>query len=440
MNFSAVPHLRRNIGLFIAFRIFFNARFYYPVLAILFLDLGLSLEQYAMLNVVWAVTIILMEIPSGALADVVGRKTMVLIAAGLMVVEMVVLALAPIGLYLFPILCLNRVVSGAAEACASGADEALAYDSLEPSSREEMWPRVLARLMRYSSAMFIFVMILGALAYDAVFLNDAAQSVGYASHLIPSDTVRWPIWMTLVMSLGAVACAAAMREPPREATAFDLRRVVQNITQAAVFVFSTRKIFFLLMAGVLLDSFVRLFLTFGSNYYRLIEIPPFLYGILGSGSAVLGFLAAIVARRLNTKAPPVAIFFILAGLVFIGLVATGFAVPRWGVLVVVPLGLAMPMAGFFLSTYLNAWTGSELRATVLSFRGVVMNIGYGMAGLAFAAVTSGLRSADLSAHEDVLFARSLISLPFAFILCMLVLILWYLKTRPRHSTGQRGLI
>ena len=65
--------MSRNIPLFIAFRVFFNARFYYPVLGVLFLDLGLSLEQYATLNVIWAVTILLLEIPSGALADVIGR-------------------------------------------------------------------------------------------------------------------------------------------------------------------------------------------------------------------------------------------------------------------------------------------------------------------------------------------------------------------------------
>ena len=53
----AIPNIRR----FIAFRVCFNARFYYPVFAILFLDFGLSLEQFALLNAVWAVAIVLLE-------------------------------------------------------------------------------------------------------------------------------------------------------------------------------------------------------------------------------------------------------------------------------------------------------------------------------------------------------------------------------------------
>ena len=48
-----------NVRLFLAFRLLFNARFYYPVLAILFVDLGLTLDQYALLNVAWAVSIVL---------------------------------------------------------------------------------------------------------------------------------------------------------------------------------------------------------------------------------------------------------------------------------------------------------------------------------------------------------------------------------------------
>jgi len=133
---AAPDRLQRNLPLFIAFRVLFNARFYYPVIGVLFLDLGLTLEQYALLNVVWAVVILVLEIPSGALADVIGRKRLVVVAAGLMVAEIAVFAFAPRGAWLFPLLVINRILSGAAEACASGADEALAYDSLPADDRE----------------------------------------------------------------------------------------------------------------------------------------------------------------------------------------------------------------------------------------------------------------------------------------------------------------
>ena len=76
---------------FIAFRVFFNARFYYPVLAVLFLDLGLSAAEYSLLNFVWALVIVCGEVPSGALADRIGRRPLVIAAAVCMVLEMLAL-------------------------------------------------------------------------------------------------------------------------------------------------------------------------------------------------------------------------------------------------------------------------------------------------------------------------------------------------------------
>lgn len=53
--------LRRNAFLFILFRVGFNTRFYYPVFSVLFLDLGLSLEQFSILNSIWAASIVALE-------------------------------------------------------------------------------------------------------------------------------------------------------------------------------------------------------------------------------------------------------------------------------------------------------------------------------------------------------------------------------------------
>ena len=89
------PFAIKNIRLFIQFRVCFNARFYYPIFTILFLDFGLTLEQFALLNAVWALSIVILEVPSGALADVVGRRRLLVFAGGIMVVEIALLCFAP---------------------------------------------------------------------------------------------------------------------------------------------------------------------------------------------------------------------------------------------------------------------------------------------------------------------------------------------------------
>ncbi|MBL0714348.1 MAG: MFS transporter, partial [Desulfosarcina sp.] len=203
-----------NIRHFIAFRVCFNARFYYPVFAILFLDFGLSLEQFALLNTVWAATIVLLEVPSGALADIIGRRRLLCAAAGLMVAEMAILCLAPRGnpQLLFIFFLVNRILSGAAEAAASGADEALAYDTLKQAGCSEDWGAVLERQIRYQSVGYIAAMTIGAAIYDPDLINHLLAWCGAAARVDQGLTLRFPIYLTLIMALATLSQAMAMEE------------------------------------------------------------------------------------------------------------------------------------------------------------------------------------------------------------------------------------
>jgi len=423
--------LRRNLPLFVAFRVLFHARFYYPVIGVLFLDLGLTLEQYALLNVIWAVVIIVLEIPSGALADVIGRKHVVVMAAALMVAEMAVFAFAPRGAWLFWLLVLNRILSGAAEACASGADEALAYDSLPETDRQTTWPRVLESLMRWKSGGFFLAMVSGAALFDQGLMASLLGWTGWTP--APGTTVRWPVYATFATSILCLLVALNFREPPTHAPhePRSAGRAWQNVVEGAIHVFTSRRILFLMVAALILDSFVRVFLTFASNYYRLIELPPFVNGLLGSGLALLGFAVAPLAKRLVMRRSVIANYTFVAALVLIGLTGTAFAWPYWGAWVVLPLGIAMSSLQFFTSNYLNLWTNSNVRATVLSFRGVAFNLGYAAAGILFAQLTAHLRTTHPGADENTIFSMALPWLPSVFLLCGIALWLTLQFTR-RH--------
>jgi len=423
---------RRNIPLFIAFRVLFNARFYYPVIGVLFLDLGLTIEQYTLLNVIWAVSIVGLELPSGALADLIGRRRMVVLASGLMVAEMAIFAFAPSGnpSLLFWLLALNRILSGAAEACASGADEALAYDSLDPEGRDDAWAKVLESLMRWKSAAFVVAMLVGAAIFDAHFLDAATHSLGLPWHFAQHETTRFPVYLTLGMAALCLLVALALREPPGHGTSGEAptaSAALKTIIRGGKWVLASRRIFLFLLAAILIDSAIRLFLTFASNYYRLIALPEFVNGILGSALALLGFAAAPLARHLVSRHGPRANLAAIAAAVLIGLCGVALATPLFGVWVLLPLGLAMSVLQFHLSYYLNLWTDSGLRATVLSFRGVAMNLAYGAAGLLYAGLSGSLRSSHPGFSENQIFGATLPWLPATFALgCLL---LWFIATR-----------
>ncbi|MCP4670920.1 MAG: MFS transporter, partial [Desulfobacula sp.] len=194
-----------NVRLFIAFKVFFNSRFYYPVFTILFLDFGLSIAQFAILNAVWAATIVIAEVPSGALADIVGRKQLLVFATFIMIIEVGIISFVPKTnpSIIFMVFLVNRILSGFAEAAASGADEAIAYDSLKAQSDPELWGRVLEILMRFQSIGFIIAMSVGAAVYDPDMLEKICRVLGFSMTFSQETTMRFPLYLTFILAICA---------------------------------------------------------------------------------------------------------------------------------------------------------------------------------------------------------------------------------------------
>lgn len=420
---------QRNIPLFLAFRVLFNARFYYPVLGILFIDFGLSLEQYAILNVAWAASIVIFEVPSGAMADQWGRKRMVVLAAVLMVLEMGVLAFAPAGdpNLLFALFLVNRILSGAAEASASGADEALAYDSLVEDGKTGDWPDVLKRLMRWQSGAFFVVMMVGAAVYDRDLIRKFFDHLGWTSLPVPVDLAhRLPALLTFGTALLTLAVTLALREPAVHQSSEGLPGKTtpwKRVLEAGRWILGTPAALALILCGLCFDSVIRLFLTFESNYLRLIGLPVVSFGFIGSCIGLIGFVASPMAFRLVKTCSPRSNFTLTALLILAGLAGAAWAWRLYGVWVILPLCLAMSFLQFFLSHYLNQVVDSGHRATVLSFRGLAMNLAYGGVGLLFAGLTRHLREGGglPALAEDRVFAAALRWLPWYFTATVLIL-------------------
>lgn len=384
----------RNARLFVYFRVLYNARAYYPILAIFFTDLGLTLDQFVMLNFIWAAAIFLLEVPSGALADTVGRKRLLVFASAAMVAEMCLLLFAPKngGWVLLGVCALNRLLSGASEAAASGADEALAYDSLPVENRAAAWEDVLGATMRWQSVGFLIAMSLGGLLYDPAWINRLLP----ASLAIPADVAhRLPVAVVLLQALSCLVITLRMRET-REPCAGNFRgtcRSALGLTLAtAKRAFTTRAIALVLTGGVLVDAVVRNFATLTSEYYRMIQIPDRWFGFIGSLVAVVNWFVPALAKRVNRSASPLGALSLAALAAIASLAALAPAWPWFGLL---PATLLMAVLGFVsytLSAFLNQHAAADDRATLLSVKGLVFNLGYGLWSMVFSLIVAGFRS------------------------------------------------
>ncbi len=406
MSSPALPQdiAERNIRAFLWFRVLFNSRFYYPIFTILFLDFGLSIEDFALLNALWAASIVIFEVPSGALADKLGRRRLVVFASWLMVLEMALLCFMPAGgALVWPLMALNRIISGLAEACCSGADEALVYDALPPDGRDAAWTRVLARLMRWQSLTFMLVALVGAATYSADFMNKAAHFLQLDFTFSKETCMRIPLVLNLLMAGATVWSALLMTDthehaPDTSGMKALIKSSFSQMMQAARYILRSPAAIVIILTGLLYDSFMRLFYTVGSNYYRLLGIDEAWNGVILASSSMLGIGTALVVEKLLGKATPSRNMGMVAVLILIGFSGIALIIPGWvGVLFVVPFWLGMRSLHYFISQYLNKVSEPTTRATVLSFKGLTMNLAYGTIMLAYQAQTWALRSSEKEA-------------------------------------------
>ncbi len=431
--------LEANLRRFTLFRLLYTARFYYPIFTILFLDFGLTLEQFAILNIVWAISIVLAEVPSGAMADVVGRKQLLVYAAVLMVIEMALIVFAPIGAsnLLFLMFLGNRICSGLSEAAASGADEALAYDSLKALGREDEWAKILERTTFVVSIGFFVTMILGAFAYDPSVVNGVLAILNPDWRLQQDLVIRLPVILTLITACCVLVTTLGMHEldddaPNRTSSSGSgLRSLFEPFKQiftAARWTLNHRFVLFVILAALALDSVGRQFAVLASEYYRIIDIPVSWFGFVGAGMSLIGIANAKFSRYLVSTHSPFFNFVVLSSILMLGLIGISFAIPIYGVLFAVGAFAMMGMVQFQASYYINREVGSDIRATVLSFKGLALNLGLGAASLFYTVLVATLREREAGelqgdALNESVFIESMSAFPLYYLVLFVLLVI-----------------
>ncbi|WP_028583939.1 MFS transporter [Desulfogranum mediterraneum] len=410
MQTTISPFSLTNIRLFILFRVLFNARFYYPVFTILFLDYGLSIEQFALLNTVWAFTIVLAEVPSGALADLLGRKRLLVGTTLLMMAEMALIAFVPLGniSLIFSVFLVNRILSGLAEAMASGADEAMAYDTLVEAGIADQWPRVLDLQMRAQNIGYIFAMTLGALAYDPGMVNTCIHWLGWEGSVDQQVTMRYPLYLTLLLGILAWLTTLQMRDPQVVNGSINLDtagrvrmiEVLRMTLGAGGWILRTPFALAIILFAMSFDHTLRMIVTMTSQYYRLIQLPEASFGLIGSAVALLGLFVPRVARWLSEHYSPQKNVLLLLALALATLFGLTLFIPYLGLFPMMLVFIGMMLTSFFTSHYLNQITSSDHRATVLSFKGLAFNAAYGLIGIFYALLISRLRAQQGALHPD----------------------------------------
>jgi MFS family permease len=164
----------------------------YPLYVVLFAASGLTGGQISALFVIWSVTGLITEIPTGALADRFSRRA-ALIAAGVLKAAGYALWTALPGFTGFAV---GFVLWGLSGALVSGSLQALVYEGLADAGVPERYPTVLGRI----TAVGLLAQVPSTLAATVLYAEGGFRLAG---------------WVSVGCCLASSLLAIRLPQPPR---------------------------------------------------------------------------------------------------------------------------------------------------------------------------------------------------------------------------------
>ncbi len=323
----------------------------YPLYAIMFGENGVSPFFLSILFVIWCITGIVVEVPSGALADRFSRKWLI-VASG------VFKAAAFLTWFLQPHFwgfALGFILWGTGSSLRSGAWEALLYDLLKRQGAESIFSRHYGRMSAFATTGVMFGEIAGGVlimsGYDAVLL---------VSMCVP-----------LIASLFFVFWVDDVRgEPEDDEEEEDYFTLLKAGVHEAVTSPPIRYIFlvtmFLIVSYDIYDEFVEPYVFETGFSHSMVAF-------LASGIVLAAALGEFFAERFE-KSSMNGLFglMVLANLLLMGaFFMTAYAVPA----LIAAYCLVFAMARVQLMARLQDHIEGAARATVTSTLGLGENVG-----------------------------------------------------------------
>jgi MFS family permease len=340
---------------------FSSLYFYLPVLTLYYQQRGLNFVQ---INSLWGIIVgaqFLAEVPTGVVADMIGRKRAFSLA----------LLLQFIGefLYLFAdsygFFVAVSVIAGVGFAFASGCMEALVYDSLEGEDRSEAMQRAMGTINAAARAGGIVAFAIGG--------------------VLAADLQTSQFLFTIGLTAGAVAIAFAVslliRDKHTSAGHSDAHPLTL-VREGALLLRQNVLLRRIVLLALLTDPFGDYLLNLYQPYFLLSSVSGVWFGIALAGASLLGVAASQYAYLLERRLGVQRAVLLATGLPGLLYLAMALVVhPVFSVLLFCLQGGAMNIKRPLFAAYTNAHIDSRNRATVLSLINMASGLYVALMGL-----------------------------------------------------------
>ena len=345
-------NLQKNIWKFYLYNIFTGMFFAVPVFVLFWQENGLSLTQVMLLQSIFAISSVILEIPTGYFADVHGRKFTLTIAG---ITGLIAISIYSIG-YNFSQFLIAELFFALSISFLSGTKSALVYDTLLELGKEKQYKKLWGNLLFY-----------GMLAL-------AASSI--IGGFIGKINLRYTLYASIPFFALPVLLTLSMQEPQRHKLVIQKGYLTEllNILKTT-FVYNKKLRWIIVYSGVVY-AFNQAALWLYQPYFILSGLDIAYFGFVFASFQLVAAFTSKYAHKLEEKLGQkyslamlillVAFsYFLMSNFIFLFSFSFCF--------------IQQFVRGFknaVVTDYINQLTTSEIRATVLSAQSFIGRLIY----------------------------------------------------------------
>ncbi len=315
----------------------------------------MGMHDIFILKAIYSVAIVVMEIPSGWMADIWGRKKTLVLGSILGSAGFLAYSFS----YGFWAFVIAEIILGIGHSFVSGADSAMLYDSLKADNKTDKYTKQEGRITSVG--------------------NFAEAIAGVLGGFLAAISLRTPFYFQFAVAAMAIPAALTLIEPKIHSTehVHSIKKLVQNIRKT----FATNQN---LRISILLSAVTgTATLTFAwlvQPFFKAIGLPVEMFGIFWTALNLTVGFSSVFAHRIERLLGKRYTLYLIILLLATGYFLSGIAITFLGLAFLFLFYLVRGIATPVLKNYINQYTESEVRATMLSVRNFIIRITFAVIG------------------------------------------------------------
>lgn len=333
-----------------------------PIVALFYDDNGLSDGSIFQLQSIYSITIVILEIPSGYFADVLGRKTTLIFGSILGFFGFLCYSFS----YGFLGFLFAEILLGVGQSLVSGSDSAMLYDSLLDMKKENEYSKYEGKITAVG--------------------NFAESIAAIAGGLLAEISLRWPYYGQTVVAFVGIP-AALLLVNPQSHIPLKRAKLIDFFKIMRFSLFEEKQIRNNLLLSSIIGTATLSMAWFTQIYFKEMDFDKALIGVLWTSLNLIVGLVSWQAYKMEKKIGVKASILFISLAVSMGYFLVGITESAFALVFIFLFYAVRGYATPVLKDYVNKIAPSQTRATVLSIRSFIIRLLFASLGPLLGVVT-----------------------------------------------------